>query len=318
MAEGQYKHPDQMKERSAEKKNARIPITLEEAYEYCRQMSRHHAKTFYLASMFLPERQRRPIFAIYALLRTVDDIVDLAEDQLSNALITSEEIRQMLEEWKAMLRACYAGDPGDDPIMIAWHDTLNHYTIPIELPFELIDGVEMDISFKPFETFDDLYVYCYKVASVVGLMTSEIFGYSDKRALGHAVELGIAMQLTNILRDIGEDVDRGRIYLPMEDLRRFGYTAEEFMQKTMNSKFIELMKFQVDRARSYYLSAEQGIPMLKRESRFAVNLSSLNYGNILTAIEKNGYDVFSKRAYRSFFQKISTIPAVWLKTVTSP
>jgi 15-cis-phytoene synthase len=306
-----------MNERSAEK-NARKPVTLEEAYEYCRQMSRSHAKTFYLASMFLPERQRRPIFAIYALLRTVDDIVDQAEEKLSSSLITREEIRDMLEEWKSKLRECYAGNPGGDPIMMAWHDTLKHYHIPIELPFELIEGVEMDISFKPFETFDELYVYCYKVASVVGLMTSEVFGYNDKRALVHAVELGIAMQLTNILRDVGEDVDRGRIYLPMEDLRRFGCSVEEFMQKTLSAKFVELMKFQVRRARGYYLSAEQGIVMLNKESRFAVSLSSLNYGNILTAIEENGYDVFSKRAYRSFFQKISTIPAVWLKTVTSP
>ena len=295
-----------------------MPVTLEEAYEYCRQMSRNHAKTFYLASMFLPDRQRRPIFALYALLRTVDDIVDMAEDRLANGLVTGEEIRTMLEEWKSKLRACYAGNPGSDPIMMAWHDTLQHYRIPVELPLELIEGVAMDITFKPFETFDDLYIYCYKVASVVGLMTSEVFGYTDKKALGHAVELGIAMQLTNILRDIGEDVDRGRIYLPLEDLRRFGYTVEEFMQKTMNAKFVELMKFQVERARSYYRSAELGIPMLYRESRFAVSLSSLNYGNILTAIEENGYDVFTKRAYRSFFQKISTIPAVWFRTMTAP
>jgi 15-cis-phytoene synthase len=307
-----------MNERSAEKKNARMPVTLEKAYDYCREMSRNHAKTFYLASMFLPERQRRPIFAIYALLRTVDDIVDMAEDQLSNGLITGDEIRKMLDQWISRLRSCYAGKPDEDPIMIAWHDTLKHYSIPVELPLELIDGVAMDITFRPFETFDDLYVYCYKVASIVGLMTSEIFGYTDQRALDHAVELGIAMQLTNILRDAGEDVDRGRIYLPLEDLRRFGYTVEEFMQKTLNRNFIDLMKFQVERARGYYRSAEQGIPMLRRESRFAVSLSSLNYGNILTAIEENGYDVFSKRAYRSFFQKISTIPAVWLKTLTGP
>jgi 15-cis-phytoene synthase len=299
-------------------KNARIPVRLEEAYDYCREKSRSHAKTFYLASMFLPERQRRPIFAIYALLRTVDDIVDMAEDQLSNGLITADEIRKMLDVWISRLRSCYAGKPDDDPIMIAWHDTLKHYSIPIELPLELIEGIAMDITFKPFETFDELYVYCYKVASIVGLMTSEIFGYTDERALAHAVELGIAMQLTNILRDAGEDVDRGRIYLPLEDLRRFGYTVEEFMQKTLNKNFIDLMKFQVERARGYYRSAEQGIPMLRRESRFAVSLSSLNYGNILTAIEENGYDVFSKRAYRSFFQKISTIPAVWLKTLTGP
>ena len=289
-------------------------ITLEDAYTYCRQISKHHAKTFYLASMFLPKKQQKPIFAIYALLRTVDDIVDLAEVKLTNGLITSDEIQKMLDGWKSKLRACYDGKTDNDPIMMAWHDTLKSHSIPIELPLDLMDGVAMDIEFKPFETFDELYVYCYKVAAVVGLMTSEIFGYSDKQALEHAIELGIAMQLTNILRDVGEDVDRGRIYLPLEDLRRFNYSSEELMQKRMNDNFLNLMKFQVERARGYYRSSEKGIPMLEKRSRFGVAISSVNYGNILTAIEKNQYNVFSKRAYRSFFQKISTIPYVWLKT----
>ena len=292
------------------------PVTLENAYAYCRQISQHHAKTFYLASLFLPKKQQKPIFAIYALLRTVDDLVDNAEDKLHNGLITSEEIQTLLEGWKSRLRECYAVKLDNDPIMMAWHDTLTSYTIPIELPLDLMDGVAMDIEFKQFETFDELYVYCYKVASVVGLMTSEIFGYSDKQALQHAIELGIAMQLTNILRDIGEDVDRGRIYLPLEDLRRFNYSTEEFMQKKINANFINLIKFQIERARSYYRSSEKGIPMLEGRSRFAVGISSLNYSNILTAIESNDYDVFSKRAYRSFYQKISTIPFVWYKTRT--
>ena len=292
-------------------------ITLEDAYTYCRQISKHHAKTFYLASMFLPKKQQKPIFAIYALLRTVDDIVDLAEVKLTNGLITSDEIQKMLDGWKSKLRACYDGKTDNDPIMMAWHDTLKSHSIPIELPLDLMDGVAMDIEFKPFETFDELYVYCYKVAAVVGLMTSEIFGYSDKQALEHAIELGIAMQLTNILRDVGEDVDRGRIYLPLEDLRRFNYSSEELMQKRMNDNFLNLMKFQVERARGYYRSSEKGIPMLEKRSRFGVAISSVNYGNILTAIEKNQYDVFSKRAYRSFFQKISTIPYVWYKTYIS-
>jgi phytoene synthase len=292
-------------------------ITLEKAYTYCRQISKDHAKTFYLASKFLPKKQQKPIFAIYALLRTVDDIVDLAEVKLANGLITGDEINNMLEAWKVKLKACYAGHSDNDPIMLAWQDTLKSYSIPIELPLDLMDGVAMDIEFKPFETFDELYVYCYKVAAVVGLMTSEIFGYSDKQALEHAIELGIAMQLTNILRDVGEDVDRGRIYLPLEDLRRFNYSSEELMQKTMNKNFINLMTFQIERARSYYRSSEKGIPMLEKQSRFGVAISSINYGNILTAIEKNNYDVFSKRAYRSFYQKISTIPYVWYKTRAS-
>ena len=289
-------------------------ITLEDAYAYCRNISKKHAKTFYLASRFLPQKQQKPIFAIYALLRTVDDVVDTAEERLEQGLITREEISRMLESWKSKLKACYAGQVENDPIMMAWHDTLKSYTIPIELPLDLMDGVAMDIEFKPFETFEELYVYCYKVASVVGLITAEIFGYSNKEALQHAIELGIAMQLTNILRDVGEDVNRGRIYLPLEDLRRFNYSSEELMQKRMNSNFLELMKFQIERARSYYSSSDKGIPMLEQRSRFGVAISSVNYGNILTAIEENQYDVFSKRAYRSFWQKISTLPAVWQKT----
>ncbi len=289
-------------------------ITLDDAYAYCRQISKEHAKTFYLASLFLPKKQQRPIFAIYALLRTVDDVVDMAEERLEQGLITREEISRMLESWKTKLKACYAGKVENDPIMMAWHDTLKSYTIPIELPLDLMDGVAMDIEFKPFETFDELYVYCYKVASVVGLITAEIFGYSNKEALQYAIELGIAMQLTNILRDVGEDVNRGRIYLPLEDLRHFNYSSEELMQKRMNSNFLELMKFQIARARSYYSSSDRGIPMLEQRSRFGVAISSVNYGNILNAIEENQYDVFSKRAYRSFWQKISTLPAVWQKT----
>ncbi len=298
---------------SAEQEREKL-ITLEDAYEYCRKISKEHAKTFYLASLFLPQKQQKPIFAIYALLRTVDDVVDTAEEKLAHGMITREDISRMLESWKSKLKACYSGNVEHDPIMMAWHDTLKSYSIPIELPLDLMDGVAMDIEFKPFETFEELYVYCYKVAAVVGLMTSEIFGYSDKQALQHAIELGIAMQLTNILRDVGEDVNRGRIYLPLEDLQRFNYSSEELMQKSMNDNFIELMKFQIERARSYYRLSDKGIPMLERRSRFGVAISSINYGNILTAIEKNSYDVFSKRAYRSFFQKISTIPLVWYKT----
>ncbi len=303
-------------EKTAGKENNKL-ITLEEAYSYCKNISKKHAKTFYLASLFLPKKQQNPIFAIYALLRTVDDVVDMAEDKFQDGLITTDEISVMLEGWKSRLKACYAGNVDNDPIMLAWQDTLKSYAIPIELPLDLMDGVAMDIEFKPFETFDELYVYCYKVAAVVGLMTSEIFGYREKQALEHAIELGIAMQLTNILRDVGEDVDRGRIYLPLEDLRRFNYSKEEFMQKRINNNFTNLMKFQIERARSYYRSSEKGIPMLERQSRFGVCISSINYGNILSAIEKNNYDVFSKRAYRSFYQKISTIPYVLYKTMVS-
>lgn len=292
-------------------------LSLTNAYEYCRQVARHHAKTFYLATLFLPKKLQNPIFAMYALLRTVDDLVDLAEDKLTNGQLTREEINRSIEAWKKQLRECYDGRQSNDPILMAWQDTIACYAIPIELPLDLIDGVAMDIEFTAFETFDELYVYCYKVASVVGLMTAEIFGYTDRKALQHAIDLGIAMQLTNILRDIGEDIDRGRIYLPLEDLRRFGYSREEFMSKTMNRNFVDLMKFEIERARSYYASADKGIPMLKRDSRFAVSISRRNYSDILKAIEQNDYDVFNRRAYRTRYQKLSTLPSIWLKTALS-
>jgi len=287
-------------------------LTLQNAYQYCRQIAKYHAKTFYLATLFLSKKQRDPIYAMYALLRTVDDLVDTAEDKLTNGTLTRAELSSMMADWKARLHECYEGNHSNDPIMMAWQNTLDSHSIPIELPLDLMDGVTMDIDFKPFNTFDDLYVYCYKVASVVGLMCSEIFGYCDKKALDHAIELGIAMQLTNIIRDIGEDVDRGRIYLPLEDLDRFNYSQEEFMRKEINDNFVELIRFQIERARKYYASSDQGIPMLEKKSRIAVKVSSLNYCNILKAIEENNYDVFSQRAYRSFFQKISTIPYIWL------
>ncbi|MEC9486769.1 MAG: phytoene/squalene synthase family protein [Prosthecochloris sp.] len=289
-------------------------LTLENAFDYCRQIAKHHAKTFYLATLFLPKPQRNPIFAMYALLRTVDDLVDTAEDKLTSGSLSQNELNGMMKDWKVRLEECYQGRHHNDPIMMAWHATLQEHAIPMELPLDLMDGVSMDIEFKPFETFDDLYVYCYKVASVVGLMCSEIFGYSDKKALDHAIELGIAMQLTNILRDIGEDIDRGRIYLPLEDLERFSYSRREFMQKTMNDNFRNLIRFQIERARSYYRASEKGIPMLEQQSRFAVLVSSENYSNILKTIENNGYDVFSQRAYRSLYQKLSTIPYIWYRS----
>lgn len=309
--------PDKVQTDIAAETVPAAPPACSDAFAWCRDVTRHHAKTFYLATRFLPKSQRNPIYAMYALLRTVDDLVDTAEEDIALGKLDRKGLARQMEEWREKLRACYDGRPGNDPIMIAWHETLKSCDIPIELPLDLMDGVAMDIDFKPFETFDELYVYCYKVASVVGLMCSEIFGYSDRKALDHAIELGIAMQLTNILRDVGEDVDRNRIYIPLEEVRRFGCSEEQFMQKRIDENFRNLIRFQIDRARNYYRASDQGIPMLEKRSRFAVRLSSLNYNNILRTIEENSYDVFSRRAYRSFYQKLRTIPTIWLKTYLS-
>jgi len=291
------------------------PGEVHESYEYCRVVSKRHAKTFYFATQFLPKSKRKSVYAVYALCRYVDDLVDRAEDKLSRQTLTKEKIIFLINKWKTDLEACYKGELINNPIMIAWLDTLKSYHIPMALPFELIEGVCMDLKFKSFETFDELYVYCYKVASVVGLMTSEIFGYKNKAALDYAIKLGIGMQLTNILRDVGEDSQRGRIYLPLEDLKKFNYTPEELKNGTINENFIKLMQFEIARARDFYAEADKGIPMLDRDSRMAVLVSRVNYSKILNYIEKNEYDVFSKRAFVPFSVKAITFPGIWLSAM---
>ncbi len=293
------------------------PEKLAYAYEYCRLVSWKHAKTFYFATHFLPKQKRTSVYAVYALCRYVDDLVDRSEDKFSRSSLTKENIVSLLSQWRADLDVCYTGEVLDNPIMLAWHDMLKRYTIPKSLPMELIDGVCMDLTTSHYESFDQLYVYCYKVASVVGLMTAEIFGYESQAALDYAVKLGIAMQLTNILRDVGEDAQKGRVYLPKEDLVRFGYSEAELQQGVINENFAKLMQFQIERARRFYAESDKGIPMLTKDSRLAVRLSRVNYSKILDSIEKNGYDVFSRRAYVSLTGKLINLPYLWLRTTLS-
>ncbi|MFN3344305.1 MAG: phytoene/squalene synthase family protein [Chloroherpetonaceae bacterium] len=286
---------------------------LESAFEYCREVSWKHAKTFYFATHFLPAPKRRAVHAVYALCRYVDDIVDHSEDKLSRKSLTKEKIILLINKWRTDIESCYNGILIDHPIMIAWHDTLKKYHIPKNLPLELIDGVCMDLKQNRYETFDELYTYCYKVASVVGLMTSEIFGYTSEESLKHAIELGIAMQLTNILRDVGEDAQKGRIYLPLEDLKKFNLTEEDILNGVMSENFINLMKFEIERARFYYKESEKGIAMLSQDSRLAVKVSHDNYSRILRRIEEINYNVFKQRAFVSNTKKLALLPYMWLK-----
>jgi phytoene synthase len=292
------------------------PALVASAFEYCREVSWKHAKTFYFATHFLPTTKRRAVHAVYALCRYVDDIVDHSEDKLSRKSLTRDKIILLINKWRSDIESCYNGSLIDHPIMIAWHDTLKKYPIPKHLPLELIDGVCMDLKQTRYETFDDLYVYCYKVASVVGLMTAEIFGYTSEESLKHAIELGIAMQLTNILRDVGEDAQKGRIYLPLEDLNRFNLTESDILSGRMSENFASLMKFQIARARAYYAQSEKGIAMLDKDSRLAVKVSHDNYGRILRTIERIGYNVFEERAFVSSAKKIALLPSLWLKVQT--
>lgn len=285
---------------------------LRDAYHTCRLITREHAKTFYIATRFLPNKKQRSIFAIYALCRFIDDLVDEAEDLIEKESLTVDQIHDMVDSWKEKLVNTYHGAAYDHTILIALSDVLKTYHIPLEHSLELIEGVSMDLTKQRYNNFDELYEYSYKVASVVGLMTSEVFGYHDKQALKHAVDLGIAMQLTNILRDVGEDLSRNRIYLPSDELKEYGLTEEDLFSHKIDERFIEFMEFQIKRAESYYESADIGIPMLNNDSRYAVYMARQNYSRILNKIRKNGYDVFSQRAYLSTTEKLSILPKVWL------
>jgi len=295
---------------------------IEKAYEYCRQVTRRHAKSFYFAAKFLPRIKQKPIYALYALCRHIDDEIDEAE------IKNEAEAIKAVENWKAKLNQVFSGaeisiHPGAKPgelhhknqsyVLEAWQDLLKTYKIPQNLPLELIKGVLMDTHVKRFETFEELYVYCYRVASTVGLMSTEIFGYTEKKTLEYAEALGIAMQLTNILRDVKEDARMGRIYLPQEDLRRFDVSEKQIFAAQSNENFVELMKFQITRARKFYKKAEQGIPLLEKDTRFTVLLACRLYAKILDKIEQQNYNVFTRRAHTNFSQKVLFIPGIWLQ-----
>lgn len=286
---------------------------LKAAYSHCRLITRVHAKTFYMATRFLPYHKQRGIFAIYGLCRYLDDLVDEAEDLIHLQAITQQEVLQKLYSFKKELVDTYNGGKQNNPILIAFSDVLLRYDIPLKYPLLLLDGVKMDLVKSRYKNFSELYGYSYKVASVVGLMTSEIFGYSDPEATVHAVDLGIAMQLTNILRDIGEDLNKGRIYLPTDELDHFGITETDLKNHSIDQKFIDLMKFQIERTRRYYESADIGISMLNKDSRLPVALARENYSRILNKIEESNYNVFSQRAYLNSTEKLTILPKVILK-----
>jgi len=290
---------------------------LKAAYAHCREITRVHAKTFYMATRFLPNHKQRSIFAIYGLCRYLDDLVDEAEDLIHKQKISPFEVLEKLDEFKDKLVNTYRGESQDDPILIAFSDTLNLYKIPIDLPLQLMDGVNMDLTKNRYQNFEELYDYSYKVASVVGLMTSEVFGYNNPEAIEHAVDLGIAMQLTNILRDIGEDLERDRIYLPQDELKEFGLSESDLYNHKMDEKFIKFMNFQISRARKYYDSADVGIPMLSRDSRLPVCLARENYSRILSKIEENNFNVYNVRAYLNSTEKLSMVPKVMYSLRTS-
>ncbi len=266
---------------------------VRDAYTYCRQIIHRASKTFTWGARLLPPQKRRAAWAIYAFCRVVDDIADEAGD-IARA-------RTRLDAWRSRLARAYADAP-DGPITLAWHDMLQRFAVPLQPALDLIDGVEMDLaggigpSGERPQTFDDLRLYCYRVAGTVGLLMAPVLGYRSSVALQYAVELGIAMQLTNILRDVGADARKGRIYLPQEDLDRFGCSMADITAGKVDDAFVTLMRFQIARAQDYYDRAMPGIALLDRSAQFAIHASARLYRGILDAVVANNYDVFTRRA----------------------
>jgi phytoene synthase len=275
---------------------------LHNAYKMAEKITAEHSKSFHFASGLLPEEKRSAVRALYAFCRTVDDIVDESEDDERNV---------QLDYWRHMVETASFDD--NDLVAAAWADTLTRYHIPRHYALQLIDGVARDLCQSRYQTFDELATYCYGVASTVGLMSMYIVGFHGHEAVPYAIKLGVALQMTNILRDVGEDYGNGRLYLPREELVYYGIQETDIAEGRITENWRQFMKFQLDRTRQLYDESWAGVKMLEREGQLAIGAASVFYQGILDEIEKRDYDVFTGRASLSTLGKVSRIPSLWLK-----
>jgi phytoene synthase len=272
---------------------------LARAYGHCETLTRVHSRTFYLASSLLPAGERRAVRALYAFCRVTDDLVDRV----------GGESQANLEAWRQ--RALATRPPGDDLVALAWADTRARYDIPRRYAEQLIDGVARDLVQRRYATFDDLAGYCYSVASTVGLMSMHIVGFSGEEAIPYAVKLGIALQLTNVLRDVGEDWRTGRLYLPQDELAAFGLTEADIAAGRMDDRWHAFLQFQIARNRRLYDEALPGIGLLHPKGRFAIAAAAELYRAILEDIEAHSGDGFRRRAHVSLWGKLRRLPGIW-------
>nr|ATQ35989.1 phytoene synthetase [Diacronema lutheri] len=283
---------------------------LAEGYEVCRKITASYAKTFYLGTRFMAPPRARAIWAVYAWCRRTDDIVDAPRGGV-------KYLKREIAAWSARLERIWEGE-AFDVVDLPLVETVKQYpTMSIQPYKDMIEGMLMDLKQDRYETFDDLHLYCYRVAGTVGLMTLPVMGTADgvtyEEAVEPALALGIALQLTNILRDVGEDARRGRIYLPKDELKRFGVSEEQVLAGVLDENYVRLMQFQIARARDYFDKSEDGISKLDASARMPVRASLDLYRKILERIEGNGFDNFRKRAYVSKLEKFMQLPLSYMK-----
>lgn len=280
--------------------------SVEIGYRESREITRREAKNFYYAFLTLPQERRRAIYVAYAFCRYCDDAVDTAE--------SVDQKMATLQSLHASLNDAYTGRTSD-PLFLALADVADRHDIPEEYFKQVIHGVESDLTKVRYQDFEELRSYCYQVASVVGLICLQIFGYKDDSAREHAIDLGLAMQLTNIARDIQEDLELGRIYLPQDEIARFGYSEEALEAGIVNESFINLMRFQAQRARGYFDSGFKLLPYLSPRSRACPAVMGQLYSKVLQRIEEAEFDVFQHRISLSKSEKLRVTAQTWFTSM---
>ena len=278
---------------------------LAQAYEHCAAITKQHSRTFYMASGLLPKDQRQAARALYAFCRVSDDLVD---KEINNQ-------HQRILQWRQESLANHP--PIYNLVALAWADTRANFNIPRRYAEQLLDGVTSDLMHTRYETFGELAQYCYGVASTVGLMAMHIVGYEGHKAIPYAIKLGVALQLTNILRDIQEDWANGRLYLPLEELRMFNLDESDIARGEIDHRWRAFMRFQIRRARQLYAEALPGVAMLGRSGRFAIATAAELYRAIMDDIEVHDYDVFSRRAHTTKREKLLNLPGIWWRAKTN-
>jgi phytoene synthase len=275
---------------------------LKRAYHHCKALTSRHSRSFYLASSLLPGSQRRAARALYAFCRVTDDIVDRP----------TGNVEARLKSWQRCILD--ARSSCDDPVAIAWNDTRVRYSIPDRYAEQLIDGVARDMQQLRYQTFDELVTYCYGVASTVGLMSMHIVGFSSPQAIPYAIKLGVALQLTNILRDVAEDWRAGRVYLPQDDLAAFSLSESDLAAQQVDDRWRAFMQFQIERTRQLYAESWPGLALLHNSGRLAIAAAADLYRKILDDIERHDYNVFHRRAFVSTLAKLRRLPILWWQT----
>jgi phytoene synthase len=270
--------------------------TVDEAYAFCRRIAHRYGANFSVGFRFLPRVKRRAVYAAYAFCRWADDIADEPGD----------DVLRRLDQWKAELDRCYAGQP-THPITVALADALQHFAIPKSAFVALIDGCRQDVVKHRYETFDELLHYCELVATSISDISLAIFGYRTDAAIGYGRNLATALQLTNVTRDVGDDLARDRIYIPSEELRRFGVSDEELIAKTESDRMRRLINFQIDRAESYFRDAEPLLGELSADARFPVILMGGVYATVLARLRRDPLAVLRYRLSLSRVQKIIVV-----------